>query len=107
MKTQDKNSEGSTLIIFMWLAIAIVLIVVIMAVIENKNQVKEPPAKPWINPDGSLPYETVKALAPDYIKGASSTKCPHSHHYRRRTLVKAFNIYLHNYKIFAIFVYRK
>ena len=53
MKTQDKNSEGSTLIIFMWLAIAIVLIVVIMAVIENKNQVKEPPAKPWINPDGS------------------------------------------------------
>ena len=41
MKTQDKNSEGSTLIIFMWLAIAIVLIVVIMAVIENKNQVKE------------------------------------------------------------------
>ena len=67
MKTQDKNSEGSTLIIFMWLAIDIVLIVVIMAVIENKNQVKEPPAKPWINPDGSLPYETVKALAPDYI----------------------------------------
>lgn len=63
MKTQDKNSEGSTLIIFMWLAIAIVLIVVIMAVIENKNQVKEPPAKPWINPDGSLPYETVKAFS--------------------------------------------
>ena len=46
MKTQDKNSEGSTLIIFMWLAIAIVLILVIMAVIENKNQVKEKPAKP-------------------------------------------------------------
>lgn len=67
MKTQDKNSEGSTLIIFMWLAIAIVLIVVIMAVIENKNRVKEPPTKPWINPDGSLPYETVKAIAPDYI----------------------------------------
>lgn len=38
MKTQDKNSEGSTLIIFMWLAIAIVLIVVIMAVIENKTR---------------------------------------------------------------------
>lgn len=67
MKTQDKNSEGSTLIRFMGLAIAIALIVVIMAVIENKNQEKEPPAKPWINPDGSLPYETIKALAPDYI----------------------------------------
>lgn len=67
MKTQDKNSEGSTLIIFMWLVIAITLIIVMVAVIKDKNQVKEPPAKPWINPDGSLPYETVKALAPDYI----------------------------------------
>lgn len=67
MKTQGENSGGNTLMLFMLLAIAIVLTVAIMAVIENKNKVKEPPVKPWINPDGSLPYETVKALAPDYI----------------------------------------
>lgn len=62
-----KNQEESALTKFILVVIAITLIIVMVAVIENKNQVKEPPAKPWINPDGSLPYETVKALAPDYI----------------------------------------
>jgi hypothetical protein len=62
-----KNQEESALTKFILVVIAITLIIVMVAVIENKNKVKEPPAKPWINPDGSLPYETVKALAPDYI----------------------------------------
>jgi hypothetical protein len=62
-----KNQEESAMTRFILVVVAITLILVMIAVIENKNQVKEPPAKPWINPDGSLPYETVKALAPDYI----------------------------------------
>lgn len=62
-----KNQEESALTKFILVVIAITLIIVMVAVIKDKNQVKEPPAKPWINPDGSLPYETVKALAPDYI----------------------------------------
>lgn len=62
-----KNREESALTKFILVVIAITLIIVMVAVIKDKNQVKEPPAKPWINPDGSLPYETVKALAPDYI----------------------------------------
>lgn len=62
-----KNQEESALTKFILIVIAITLIIVMVAVIKDKNQVKEPPAKPWINPDGSLPYETVKALAPDYI----------------------------------------
>lgn len=62
-----KNQEESAMTRFILVVVAITLILVMIAVIENKNQEKEPPAKPWINPDGSLPYETVKALAPDYI----------------------------------------
>lgn len=62
-----KNQEESALTKFILVVIAITLIIVMIAVIKDKNQVKEPPAKPWINPDGSLPYETIKALAPDYI----------------------------------------
>lgn len=62
-----KNQEESAMTRFILVVVAITLILVMIAVIENKNQVKEPPAKPWINPDGSLPYETVKAIAPDYI----------------------------------------
>lgn len=62
-----KNQEESALTKFILVVIAITLIIVMVAVNKDKNQVKEPPAKPWINPDGSLPYETVKALAPDYI----------------------------------------
>lgn len=62
-----KNQEESALTKFILVVIAITLIIVMVAVIKDKNQVKEPPAKPWVNSDGSLPYETVKALAPDYI----------------------------------------
>lgn len=62
-----KNQEESALTKFILVVITITLIIVMISVIKDKNQVKEPPAKPWINPDGSLPYETVKALAPDYI----------------------------------------
>jgi hypothetical protein len=62
-----KNQEKSAMTRFILVVVAITLILVMIAVIRDKNQVKEPPAKPWINPDGSLPYETVKALAPDYI----------------------------------------
>jgi hypothetical protein len=62
-----KTQEESAMTRFILVVVAITLILVMIAVIRDKNQVKEPPAKPWINPDGSLPYETVKALAPDYI----------------------------------------
>jgi hypothetical protein len=62
-----KNQEESAMTRFILVVVAITLILVMIAVIRDKNQEKEPPAKPWINPDGSLPYETVKALAPDYI----------------------------------------
>lgn len=62
-----KNQEESAMTRFILVVVAIILILVMIAVIRDKNRVKEPPAKPWINPDGSLPYETVKALAPDYI----------------------------------------
>lgn len=62
-----KSQEESAMTRFILVVVAIILILVMIAVIRDKNQVKEPPAKPWINPDGSLPYETVKALAPDYI----------------------------------------
>ena len=62
-----KNQEESAMTRFILEFVAITLILVMIAVIRDKNRVKEPPAKPWINPDGSLPYETVKALAPDYI----------------------------------------
>lgn len=62
-----KNQEESAMTRFILVVVAITLILVMIAVIRDKNQVKEPPAKPWINPDGSLPYETVRALAPDYI----------------------------------------
>lgn len=62
-----KSQEESAMTRFILVVVAITLILVMIAVIRDKNQVKEPPAKPWINPDGSLPYETVKALAPDYI----------------------------------------
>lgn len=62
-----KNQEESAMTRFILVVVAITLILVMIAVIRDKNQEKEPPAKPWINPDGSLPYETVKAIAPDYI----------------------------------------
>lgn len=62
-----KSQEESAMTRFILVVVVITLILVMIAVIRDKNQVKEPPAKPWINPDGSLPYETVKALAPDYI----------------------------------------
>lgn len=62
-----KNQEESAMTRFILVVVAITLILVMIAVIRDKNRVKEPPTKPWINPDGSLPYETVKALAPDYI----------------------------------------
>lgn len=62
-----KTQEESAMTRFILVVVAITLILVMIAVIRDKNRVKEPPAKPWINPDGSLPYETVKALAPDYI----------------------------------------
>lgn len=62
-----KTQEESAMTRFILVVVAITLILVMIAVIRDKNQEKEPPAKPWINPDGSLPYETVKALAPDYI----------------------------------------
>lgn len=59
--------EESNLMRFILVAIAIALVFVMVVVIKDKNQVKETPTRQWINPDGSLPYETVKALAPDYI----------------------------------------
>lgn len=62
-----KSQEESAMTRFILVVVVITLILVMIAVIRDKNRVKEPPAKPWINPDGSLPYETVKALAPDYI----------------------------------------
>lgn len=62
-----KNQEESAMTRFILVVVAITLILVMIAVIRDKNRVKEPPTKPWINPDGSLPYKTVKALAPDYI----------------------------------------
>lgn len=62
-----KNQEESAMTRFILVVVAITLILVMIAVIRDKNRVKEPPTKPCINPDGSLPYETVKALAPDYI----------------------------------------
>jgi hypothetical protein len=62
-----KNQEESAMTRFILVVVAITLILVMIAVIRDKNRVKEPSTKPWINPDGSLPYETVKAIAPDYI----------------------------------------
>lgn len=62
-----KSQEESAMTRFILVVVAITLPLVMIAVIGDKNRVKEPPTKPWINPDGSLPYETVKALAPDYI----------------------------------------
>lgn len=62
----SNQGEESNLMRFILVAIAIALVFV-MVVIKDKNQVKETPTRQWINPDGSLPYETVKALAPEYI----------------------------------------
>lgn len=62
-----KNQEESAMTRFILVVVAITLILVMIAVIRDKNRVKEPSTKPWINLDGSLPYETVKAIAPDYI----------------------------------------
>lgn len=62
-----KNQEESAMTRFILVVVAITLILVMIAVIRDKNQVKETPTRQWINPDGSLPYETVKALAPEYI----------------------------------------
>lgn len=64
MSNQGKESN---LMRFILAAIAIALVFVMVVVIKDKNQVKETPTRQWINPDGSLPYETVKALAPEYI----------------------------------------
>lgn len=63
----SNQGEESNLMRFILGAIAIALVFVMLMVIKDKNQVKETPTRQWINPDGSLPYETVKALAPDYI----------------------------------------
>ena len=44
-----KNQEESAMTRFILVVVAITLILVMIAVIRDKNRVKEPPTKPWIN----------------------------------------------------------